>query len=410
MDLGALGVYTCLFMGLYFEVFLLISFFEKRPSKKSDAVPRRFPTVSIIVPCYNEERTIAATVQSLLALEYPKKKLDIVVVDDGSTDGTRTIAERFAKKYPQVRYFYKENGGKYTALNFGIEVSHGDIVGCLDADSFVAQDALVESVKYLEQDPSIMALTPVMNVYRPRNLLEHMQAVEYIFGVFFKKMFDNLASISVLPGPFSLYRREVFRRVGIFRRAHNTEDMEIAFRMHAHGLKIANAHTAYVHTTVPKTLRTLLTQRARWSQGYLQNSMDYRYMYGNPRFGHFGMFTLPFGLAAFAAGLYIAGYMLYNVVATLWTRAFTLWATGIPLHFPSLSIEWFFINTSMMFFLTVAIFFMTMTAIMLGARIAGVRLRAKSLAIYFVLFGFVAPLWLSRAVWNTARVRESVWR
>ncbi|HXK31708.1 MAG TPA: glycosyltransferase family 2 protein, partial [Candidatus Paceibacterota bacterium] len=121
-------------MGLYFEVFLLISFFEKRPSKKSDAVPRRFPTVSIIVPCYNEERTIAATVQSLLALEYPKKKLDIVVVDDGSTDGTRTIAERFAKKYPQVRYFYKENGGKYTALNFGIEVSHGNIVGCLDAD------------------------------------------------------------------------------------------------------------------------------------------------------------------------------------------------------------------------------------------------------------------------------------
>lgn len=410
MDLGALGVYACLFMGLYFEVFLLISFFEKRPSQKTAHGPRRFPAVSIIVPCYNEERTIAATVQSLLALEYPKKKLNIVVVDDGSTDGTRTIAERFAKTYTQVRYFYKENGGKYTALNFGIEVSRGGIVGCLDADSFVAPDALSESVKYLERDPSIMALTPVMKVYRPRNLLEHMQAVEYIFGVFFKKMFDNLASISVLPGPFSLYRREVFQKVGTFRHAHNTEDMEMAFRMHAHGLKIANAHTAYVHTTVPKTLRTLLTQRVRWSQGYLQNSLDYRYMYGNLRFGHFGMFTLPFGLAAFAAGLYLAGYMLYHVATTLGARTLTLWATGIPLRPPALPTEWFFLNTSMMLFLTVAVFLMTLAAIILGARIAQARLSAKSLAIYFVLFGFVAPLWLLRAVWNTARVRESVWR
>jgi len=410
MDIGALGVYACLFMGLYFEVFLLISFFEKRPSKKTAHGPRHFPTVSVIVPCYNEERTIAATVLSLLALEYPKKKLDIVVVDDGSRDGTRTIAERFAKTHSQVRYFYKENGGKYTALNFGIEVSRGDIVGCLDADSFVAKDALMESIKYLERDPSIMALTPVMKVYRPRSVLEHMQAVEYTFGVFFKKMFDNLASISVLPGPFSLYRREVFAHVGIFRHAHNTEDMEIAFRMHSYGLKIANAHTAYVHTTVPKTLRSLLTQRVRWSQGYLQNSLDYRYMYGNPRFGHFGMFTLPFGLAAFAAGLYIAGYMLYHVVATLGGRALALWATGIPPQFPSLHFEWFFLNTSMMLFLTVAIFVMTITAIVLGARIAETRLSAKSLAIYFVLFGFVAPLWLARAAWNTVRARESVWR
>lgn len=410
MDLGALGVYACLFMGLYFEVFLLISFFEKRPSKKTARGPRHFPTVSVIVPCYNEERTIAGTVLSLLALEYPKKKLDIVVIDDGSTDGTRAIAERLSKAHPQVRYFYKENGGKYTALNRGLEVSRGDIVGCLDADSFVAKDALAESVKYLERDPSIMALTPVMKVHRPRSVLERMQAVEYTFGIFFKKMFDNLASISVLPGPFSLYRREVFARVGAFRRAHNTEDMEIAFRMHAQGLKIANAHTAYVHTTVPKTLRALLTQRVRWSQGYLQNSLDYRYMYGNPRFGHLGMFALPFGLLAFAAGLYLAGYMLYLVVVALGNRAFDLWATGLSPQVPSLHFEWFFLNTSMMLFLTVAVFLMTLTAIVLGARIAGDRLQSKSLIIYFALFGFVAPLWLMRAVWNTARARESVWR
>ena len=97
-----------------------------------------------------------------------------------------------------------------------------------------------------------MAITPAMKVYRPRNMLELMQAVEYTFGIFYKKMFDNLSAVNVLPGPFSLYRREVFDKIGLFKHAHNTEDMEIAFRMHANGLKIVNAHNRFcIHHLVP---------------------------------------------------------------------------------------------------------------------------------------------------------------
>src|SRR6185503_16128899 len=105
---------------------------------------------------------------------------------------------------------------------------------------------------------------------------------EYTFGVFTKKVFDNLGAISVLPGPFSLYKREVFAKAGMFRHAHNTEDMEMAFRMHQHGLRIENAHTAVVYTNVPKTVWSLVKQRTRWSQGFLENSKDYRHMYFNP--------------------------------------------------------------------------------------------------------------------------------
>jgi cellulose synthase/poly-beta-1,6-N-acetylglucosamine synthase-like glycosyltransferase len=89
-----------------------------------------------------------------------------------------------------------------------------ELVGCLDADSFVARDALAEMVKAFESDPeSTLAITP-MKVNQPRNLLELMQAVEYTFGIFYKKMFDNLSAISVLPGPFSIYRREIFDKIG----------------------------------------------------------------------------------------------------------------------------------------------------------------------------------------------------
>ncbi|HVZ76291.1 MAG TPA: glycosyltransferase family 2 protein [Candidatus Paceibacterota bacterium] len=410
MDIGALGVYVCLFLALYFEVFLLISFFEKKPHKKTSARPARYPTVTIAVPAFNEEHTILATLESLTALEYPENKLEIMVVDDGSTDGTRKIAEQFAASHPQVSYYYKENGGKYTALNFAIERSQAELIGCLDADSFASPDALVEVVKAFEHNPDAMALMPIMKVHHPKSILELMQSVEYTFGVFYRKMIDNVGALHVLPGPFSFYRRAVFSKIGLFRHAHNTEDMEIAFRMHKHGLKIINAHTAYVYTTVPKSVRKLLVQRVRWSQGFLQNSIDYAYMYFNPRFGNFGMLTLPFGLLAFFLGVYTAVYSLYTVSSSIITTASDFWATGVPLTMPSFRIQWFYMDTSMLSFIILISLGFMLVSIMLGQRMAQNRITIKALISYFALFGLIAPLWLLRASWGTIRAREATWR
>ncbi len=410
MEAGQVGLYLCLFIALYFEVFLLISFLEKRPAKKSAERPARYPSVDILVPCFNEERTVGATIESLLAMEYPAERLTITVVDDGSKDRTANIAKEYAAKYPNVRFYSKENGGKYTALNFGITNSTAEIVGCLDADSFVAKDALIEVVKRLNDDPTIMAITPAMKVHEPKKALELMQAVEYTFGIFYKKMFDNLAAISVLPGPFSLYKREVFNTIGLFRHAHNTEDMEIAFRMHAHGLKIVNAHTAYVYTTVPQTVRALVKQRTRWSQGFLQNSKDYAHMYFNRKYGNFGMLVLPFGLMAFAAGLYTAGYTLYSVLSLVAHRVADYSATGIPLQWPAMRLEWFYLQTGMILFVAIAVISLTLFAIFMGGKMSQTALKPRSFAAYFALYGFIAPIWLAKAAWGALLARESVWR
>jgi len=411
MDIGADGLYVCLFIALYFEVVLLISFFEKKPLSKTPALPARYPTVAMVVPCYNEEKTLAGTIESLLALQYPADKLKIMVVDDGSKDGTRAIGEQYARGHAQVSFYHKENGGKYTALNLAIGNTQAEIVGCLDADSFVAHDALIEAVKEFEHNPEVMAITPAMKVYRPRKILELMQMIEYTFGIFYKKMFDNLSAINVLPGPFSMYKREVFNKIGLFRHAHNTEDMEIAFRMHAHGLKIGNAHTAVVYTTVPQTLRALLKQRTRWSRGFLENARDYRHMFFNPKFGNFGMLVLPFGLVAFAAGLYTAGYALFRVISTLAGKVSDFFATGIPLHAPNVAhLSWYYLDTNMMLFVIAAVFSMTLVAIILGNRIARHRLTPLSFAAYFALFGFIAPMWLARAAFETVLARKHTWR
>lgn len=410
MDIGVLGIYICLFIGLYFEVFLFISFLEKRPAQKTLTLPKHYPSTAIIIPCWNKAQTLAGTIYSLLAMEYPKDKLSIVIVDDGSTDDTLAAAMQFANN-PQVTVFHKENeGSKYGALNFGLAHSQSELVGCLDADSFVAQDALLEIVKQFEADPETMAVAPAMKVNRPRKMLELMQSVEYTFGIFYKKMFDNLGAISVLPGPFSIYRRELFERVGPFRKAHHTEDMEMAFRIHSHGLKITNAHNALVYTNVPSTVRALVRQRTRWSRGFLENSRDYSYMYLNRKYGNFGILILPFGLAAFAAGIYAGGYVLFHLLSWAAGRALDLWITRIPPHFPDLwHIEWFYLDTSMLTFLVVAVLGMTLAIIILGGKIAHTRLSFKSYFSYFALFGFVAPLWLVRAAWDTAVSNERGW-
>lgn len=409
MDIGALGVYFALFLALYFEVFLLISFFEKRPEPKKVWTPKRYPTVAILVPCWNKGATLAPTIESLLELDYPKDKLDIVIIDDGSTDNTHEVAMRFAHE-PQVKIFQKQNeGSKYSALNFGLAHTDSEFVGCLDADSFVEKDALLEIIKAFEATPEAMAAAPSMKVNSPRNVLELMQQVEYTFGIFYKKMFDNLNAISVLPGPFSFYKRELFAKIGTFRKAHHTEDMEMAFRMQANHLKIINVHTALVRTNVPPTVGALIRQRTRWSRGFLENSRDYSHMYFNRKYGNFGLLILPVGLLAFMTALYVAGYVLFNAVSFVVRKAVDLYLTGIPLQWPSLTFEWLYLNVDTMMFVTAAVLSITLFAIWVGSRIAETRLSVKSFASYFMLFGFVAPLWLARAAWDTLLSRERGW-
>src|SRR3989344_7258160 len=145
MGLEALA-YPFLFLAIFFESFVLVTLLSA-PARSARGRGRseETPSVAIIVPCWNEESTVAATCESLLALDYPADKLEILLVDDGSTDSTPQVMARFAE-YPQVRIISKENGGKHTALNVGIAATNAEFVGCLDADSFVEPNALREVI------------------------------------------------------------------------------------------------------------------------------------------------------------------------------------------------------------------------------------------------------------------------
>jgi cellulose synthase/poly-beta-1,6-N-acetylglucosamine synthase-like glycosyltransferase len=262
IDITHAVTYVFLFASLNFEVFLLITYFENRLDieKKNDlTLPglKKYPSVTIIVPCWNEETTVSKTVYSLLNLDYPKNKLKIMVVDDGSTDRTWQVVQKF-KNNPQIELYTKKNGGKYTALNYGLSKTKTDLVGCLDADSFVDKDALREIVTCF-QDKEIMAVAPSIKLWKPKTVLELIQKIEYGFGIFTRKMYHYMQAVYITPGPFSIFRKEVFQNLGPYKHAHNTEDIEIALRMQKNGYKIAHAHNAIIYTIPPKTIKTTRT-------------------------------------------------------------------------------------------------------------------------------------------------------
>ncbi len=401
-------MYVLLFASLYFEVFLLVSFLERRFRKQPASVthsPRddsKLPTVAIVVPCYNEEKTLGATMQSLLALEYPKEKLEILVVDDGSTDGTRAVLAPYAS-HASVRIFHKENGGKHTAMNYGLQNTSAELIGCLDADSVVAPDALLKIAPIFANE-RIAAVTPGIHVREPQTTLQHMQHVEYRLSIFNRFMMAALGSVFITPGPFSFFRAHVIRELGGWRYAHSTEDMEMALRIQNAGHLIANAPKAIVHTATPRTLAHLFRQRVRWTYGWLRNAIDYWHIIGNYRFGNLGIIILPFAIMTIFTGIYFFARVAYFLGIAAFHKYEQIYYGGFQAQ--SVSFDLFYVNTSALLILVWVSIALILTLITIGSFIGtGKRTPPASTPLFLLFYSFLAPLWLSvavvRAIFNT---------
>lgn len=412
-------VYFLLFITLYFEVFLLLTYFEEQQMfggwSGSGAAPRKpgkYPTVTIIVPAWNESTTISGTVDSLLALDYPKDRLWVFLVDDGSTDNTLAVAKGYAS-HPQVRVFTKENGGKYTALNLGILHADSDLVGCLDADSYVDPRALLEIIPYFD-DVEIMAVTPSVQIHKPDNMIRKMQAAEYMIGQFTRKVFSRINGLYVTPGPFSIYRKTVFERIGVFVHAYNTEDMEMALRMQSHRMKIENAHNAFVYTVAPHSPHALYKQRVRWVSGFLKNAFfNYRHMFFNRKYGNLGLLTMPFAFISIFIALFFSAAYAESIVSLIYKRYIEYTALGfdLSLGWPSFTFDWFALNLEFRVLVIYIMIICTVFFLALGTRMVLRRSLFNRGSLYFLLFyGFIAPFWLAKSLFNLMTSKESPWR
>lgn len=413
-DVPNIIIMLFLFISVFFEVFLLLTLLENRSMFKNKAKTPQvyFPTATIVVPCYNEEESIFGTVDSLLALDYPKDKYKIMIIDDGSTDNSWNLMQKY-QDHPMIEIFTKKNGGKHTVLNFAIAQSKSDIIGCLDADSFVSPNALKDIALHFYNE-KVMAVTPAVKIYNPDNILRKVQKVEYDWGIFLRKMLSFLDALYVTPGPFSFFRREVFEKLGPYREAHNTEDMEIAMRLQSNGYKITNCHTAFVFTIAPDKFYKLFIQRIRWTYGFLKNAIDYKHLFFNRAQGNLGFFILPVMIVSALSTLWMTGFFLFKVGSKT-RETFTHWQSinfdFLSFKHMSFNPEWFYLNTSVISLIAIVSFVLMITFVLLGRKISDGKIKFRSdLLYFFAIYPFIAPTWLIKSVYNILISKKAVWR
>ncbi len=413
MNLSAL-TYPILFTTLFFETFLLVTYLSAPArARRNKTISDYSPHVAIIVPCFNEETTIKGTIDSLLALDYPKDKLQIVLVDDGSKDNTPAVMDQYTNN-PQILVIHKENGGKHTALNAGIEAAtQAEYVGCLDADSFVATDSLRELIGYFD-DPKIAAVTAAMSVHDPKGVLEAMQNAEYIMGISLRHILASVNGLYVTPGPFSFYRRQTVLELGGFQKGHNAEDMEMALRMQRAGFIIDNAPRARVYTKAPKTVPALVKQRTRWTTGFVRNVLyDYRDLVGNRHFGALGLLVLPLGVLAIVSGLFLFALIIIQLISNVISTYGLI--QGFPISYSLLPhfgpIEWFYVPMSAVALLGSIVTFGSVALMILGKKISNTPSHLfTGILAFLIIYGLIAPLWLIRTVFDVATGTRRSWR
>ncbi len=415
LHFGEIATIAILFLVAYFEVFMFLTYIEEH-KQIHNFKPERIgdddlPTVTIIVPAWNEGNTTVGTINSILNLDYPPDKLDVFFVDDGSTDNTLQIAKDVFGNNPRVKINTKPNGGKHTAMNLGMKESTSEIIGCLDADSFVEPNALRDMIPYFRMD-GVVSVTPTVQIYKPDNWLRHIQAIEYMIGSVTRKLLSRLNALYVTPGPFSLFKREIFSKIGDFRPAYNTEDMEMALRIQSHKMKIENCHTAVIWTVAPKTIKTLYKQRVRWVTGFLKNAWySYRNLLLKTDYGYFGILALPFACISIFTSLYFTAAYVKTIFQTIYNEILYRQAVGFHFGWPHYQFDPY--SYDLTFHKLIIYLLMTSTLLYITF---GVRLIRKKYTIargtlsFLLLYGLIAPLWLGKSVYNLLTSKETKWR
>ena len=268
-----------------------LSILQKSKERKETIRMDEKPRVSIIVPAYNEEITIAKSIENLLKSDYPE--FEIVVVDDGSKDGTYKRATDLYSGHPKVSIFTKPNGGKASALNFGIEKSTGDFLVCMDADTVLLPDAISNMMHYF-QDEKVVAVAGNVRVGNTINLLTNWQLIEYTTSQNFeRRAFDFTNSIMVVPGAIGAFRKRAVMEVGAFALDTLAEDCDLTLRLLRAGYRVRTCNEAISMTEAPETLTMFLKQRFRWTFGIMQSFWKHHDLLFAGKLKNLGWILLP---------------------------------------------------------------------------------------------------------------------
>lgn len=250
-----------------------------------------FPLVSIIIPAYNEEVNAINSLNNLLKADYPN--VEFIFVDDGSKDDTYNKVSTAFGNHPKIKILTKLNGGKASALNFGIEHSAADYVICIDADTRLKRNAVEKLMQHFNNE-KVGAVAGNVKVGNQINLLTKWQSIEYITSQNFdRKAFAYLNALTVVPGAIGAFRKDAIASAGGFTRDTLAEDCDLTIRILRQGYIVANESKAIAFTEAPEKIRMFLKQRFRWTFGVMQTFWKNRDAFFNGKYKWLGWIALP---------------------------------------------------------------------------------------------------------------------
>lgn len=336
-SIAALAIFLFILLLRYFSVLGSAFLFVARDTVDENL--RFAPFVSIIIPAYNEAKLLQMSVESLLTMDY--ERYEIIIVNDGSTDGTGEVGQSLAGyhqgKYGPVRVslINKPNGGKASALNAGIQYSTAEFVLCMDGDSHLSAETLKTTMRHF-LDPHVGAVAGNVKVLNRRTILAKLQALEYVEGLnMIRSSQSVLGMVNIIPGPLGVFRKAAVHAAGWYSGDTFAEDADLTLNLRFAGWKIVYEPRAIAYTEAPESMHQLLKQRYRWTRGILQSLRKHRVHMLNPTLKFTDTLVLwsLFYEAIIWPTMNIFANAFFIIIALVFglSSTFALWWAGIAL-------------------------------------------------------------------------------
>ena len=289
-----------------------------------DLDPETGPLVSVLIPCFNEEKVIVSSVRRILASDWTR--LEVLVLDDGSADRTADVVRRAFADEPKVRLMSFENGGKARALNRGLVEAHGEIVVALDADTLFPPETIGRLARWFV-DPAVGAVAGNALVGNRRNLITRWQALEYVTAQNLeRRALAALGAVTVVPGAVGAWRHSALGALGGYPADTLAEDQDLTLAAQRAGWRIEFDPSARAYTEAPETVSGLLKQRFRWSFGTLQCLWKHRAALFDLKHPVLGFVALPqiwlFQILLTAIAPLVDLAIVWSLLASLYSWAF----------------------------------------------------------------------------------------
>lgn len=401
-----------MFISFYFLVLTLLLYFKNRTTLFEFPKFKKFYSISVIIPIYNEEKSIVETIKSIYALDYPLDKLEVIAVNDGSRDNSFEVLKMCKSEYPLLKIINKTNSGKADSVNTALKLCTGELVVVLDADSYPAKDSFKKMIGYFD-DPEVGAATLTCTPKNRGTFLEKLQVIEYKVIAFTRKLLEYVDSIYVVPGTAGMYRKKALEDIGGFDKNNITEDIEATWHLIHNGWKVKMCLAAHIHTDVPSKIKPWYTQRRRWSLGGLQCISKYKNNFFNGNL--LGFFVVPF----FTLGLFLGliGILIFlYIFIRRFISSFLLVQFGIISSTPIVTFNDFYFTPSVLNYFGIVLFvlFFIFTIFVLAVLKDNLDSGNKgqsffNLLFYMTIYLLVYPIVLVVSMWHYFR-GKNVWR